>query len=165
MREIVVIAHDIRSTHNVGSLLRTADGLGIQKVYFTGYTPYPTQQNDSRLPHLTRKLNAQIHKTALGAEKSINWERPSDVLKLIEDLKDDDHEVIALEQAKGSIKLPNYEPTSKVAILLGSEVSGIDDSLLAQCDEVVEIPMLGKKESFNVVEAATMAMYHFRFSL
>ena len=69
--DIRLIVHDVRSTHNVGSLLRTADGLGVRHVYFTGYTPYPVKENDTRLPHISTKLTKDIHKTALGAEQTV----------------------------------------------------------------------------------------------
>lgn len=163
MREIVVIAHDIRSCHNVGSLIRTAEGLGINKIYLTGYTPYPSQKLDSRLPHIHKKLNRQIHKTALGAENSIDWEHHPDVAVLIDSLKSSGYTALALEQTKNSTKLPDYNPPQKVALILGREIEGLDSKILKKCDEVIEIPMLGKKESFNVVEAASIALYHLRF--
>jgi len=164
MIRLVVIAHDMRSAHNVGSLLRTADGFGA-RVYLTGYTPYPREKEDKRLPHLSAKLTKQIHKTALGAEADHKlWQHHDDLRQLVEDLKDDKYEIVGLEQGARSIKLPNYQPPDKVAILLGREVEGIDPSLLKLCDKVVEIPMLGKKESFNVVEATTAALYHCHFS-
>src|SRR5579885_2599476 len=78
-RQIVLIAHDLRSTHNIGSLLRTADGLGVEKVFITGYSPYPLMARDDRLPHLAQKLDRDIHKTALGAEQSVAWEHDVDV--------------------------------------------------------------------------------------
>lgn len=159
-----MIAHDIRSTHNVGSLMRTAEGLGVRKMYFTGYTPYPIAKNDSRLPHIARKLDAQIQKTALGAQETLLWTRTQDIMALIAELKDQGYEVVGLEQHKGSTPLNNYDAPKKVALLIGREVEGIEPSLLAMCDDILEIPMKGKKESFNVVQAAAMAMYHFRFS-
>lgn len=163
MKQLVVIAHDMRSTHNVGSLLRTADGFGAT-VYLTGYTPYPLAINDDRLPHLSAKLTKQIHKTALDAEANHDlWSHEPDVEKLLARLKSDGYEIVGLEQAKKSIKLPNYQPPGKVAILLGREVEGISPELLNKCDKIVEIPMLGHKESLNVVEAATTVMYHCRF--
>lgn len=163
MREIVIIAHDMRSAHNVGSLLRTADGFGA-KVYLTGYTPYPELKDDGRLPHLSAKLTRQIHKTALGAEANRKlWQHRENLEDLLEDLKDQEFEIVALEQDEYSIPLPDYLPPEKVAILLGREVEGIEPELLKLCDKIVEIPMRGKKESFNVVEAATAALYHCRF--
>lgn len=164
-REIVVIAHDIRSTHNVGSLLRTCEGLGVSRVYFTGYTPYPLQETgETRLPHIARKLTGQIHKTALGAETLVPWSHEADISSLLSELKSLGFQLTALEQTKTSIPLPSYQPAAKVALLLGREVEGIDSGLLRQCDLAVEIPMVGQKESFNVVQAAAMALYAIRFS-
>ena len=74
MPEIIVIAHNIRSTHNVGAIFRTAEGFGISKILLTGYTPYPTLPADTRLPHISLKLTNQIHKTALGAEAIVPFE-------------------------------------------------------------------------------------------
>lgn len=163
MTDIVVIAHDIRSTHNIGSLLRTCEGLGVNQLYFTGYTPYPQTQDDTRMPHITRKLTAQIHKTALDAENLVHWEHASDVIALITRLQSDGYIVIALEQSTDSIPLPKFTVPPKVALLLGREVDGIDHELLEACDQTIEIPMYGKKESFNVVQAAAMALYQLRF--
>lgn len=163
MRKIVIIAHDIRSAHNVGSLLRTADGFGAQ-VYLAGYSPYPATKDDKRLPHLAAKLTRQIHKTALGAEAiSKLWQHHDNLAELLDDLKDQEYELIALEQDEYSVPLPDYQPPDKVAILLGREVEGLAATNLKACDKIVEIPMVGKKESFNVVEAATAALYHCRF--
>ena len=161
---IVLIAHDIRSTHNVGSLLRTAEGLGIAQVYFTGYTPYPKlATGETRLPHITQKLSRQIHKTALGAEQLVAWSHAEDIALLLQELKTRGYSVVALEQSKHSVALPDYRPSEKVALLLGREVEGVDPALLAQCDVTLEIPMFGQKESFNVVQAAAMALYQLRF--
>lgn len=163
MREIIVIAHDIRSTHNVGSLLRTAEGLGVSEVIFSGYTPYPATKNDDRLPHLARKIDAQITKTALGAETLVAWSCSPDIFTTIADLKLRGFIVIALEQSEDSISLPEFVPPEKLAILIGREVEGIAPELVKLCDHTVEIPMFGQKESFNVVQAAAMILYHARF--
>ncbi len=162
-RRIVLIAHNIRSCHNVGSLLRTAEGLGVGTVYLTGYTPYPSHPKDTRLPHTAAKIERQIHKTALGAEKTMQWEHYESVQTLISHLKDDGFQLCALEQTKQSQPLPNYHPPSNVALLVGREVEGIELAILRIVDKVVEIPMIGKKESFNVAQAAAMALYHVRF--
>jgi len=161
---IVLIAHDIRSTHNVGSLLRTAEGLGVSHVYFTGYTPYPQlAAGDTRLPHIAQKLGRQIHKTALGAEQLVDWSHAEDITALLRQLKTQGYSVVALEQSEHSVELPDYRSPEKVALLLGREVEGVDPALLAQCDVNLEIPMFGQKESFNVVQAAAMALYQLRF--
>lgn len=157
--QIVVIAHNIRSTHNVGSILRTCDGFGVKKVFCTGYTPYPTQPGDTRLPHLRDKITRQIHKTALGAELSVQVEQSNDLPPVMDALKADGYHIVALEQAKNSILLPGFTPPQKTAILLGEEVQGTPHSLLEQCDAIIEIPMVGKKESFNVSVATGIALY------
>lgn len=159
-----MIVHDIRSCHNVGALIRTAEGLGVSKVYFTGYTPYPKTKNDSRLPHIRNKLSKQINKTALGSENLIDWEHHPDIAMLIDSLKSSDYTALALEQTKNSTKLPDYNPPQKVALILGREVEGLDSKIIKMCNEAIEIPMLGKKESFNVVEAASITLYHLRFA-
>jgi 23S rRNA (guanosine2251-2'-O)-methyltransferase len=163
MTDIVVIAHDIRSTHNVGSLLRTCEGIGVGHIYFTGYTPYPATDDDERLPHIARKLTAQIHKTALDAEVLVKWTHMDSVETCIAQLHEKGYVVAALEQGSNSIPLPDYKPPQKSALLLGREVEGIDAELLRRCDVCIEIPMFGNKESFNVVQAAAMALYQLRF--
>ena len=163
MRRIILIAHNLRSCHNVGSLLRTAEGLGLEQVLLTGYTPYPLSAGDDRLPHIARKLDTQIRKTALGAEATMPWKHEPDIEPLIHDLQTDGWRLVALEQSQDSVTLPDYQPTDKVALLVGREVEGIEPELLEACDDIVEIPMFGSKESYNVVQAAAMALYHLRF--
>jgi 23S rRNA (guanosine2251-2'-O)-methyltransferase len=163
MRQLILIAHNLRSTHNVGSLLRTADGLGLQKVILTGYTPYPLMKADPRLPHLSRKINAQIIKTALGAEQSLAWEQHEAIEPVIASLRGEGFSVYALEQANKAISLPEFSVPDKLVLIVGREVEGLEPEVLSLCDGAVEIPMLGKKESFNVVQAAAMALYHCRF--
>lgn len=162
-RKIVVIAHNIRSTHNVGSLLRTADGMGIEKVCLSGYTPYPALKNDERLPHMASKINSQIKKTALGAELSMEWEYTKDILSLLTSLKKEGYTIAALEQTSRSIALPSFKPPAKIAFILGREVEGLEQYVLDLAELFVEIPMSGKKESYNVVIAAAMAVYHCRY--
>jgi 23S rRNA (guanosine2251-2'-O)-methyltransferase len=164
MREIVLIAHNLRSCHNVGSLLRTAEGLGTKKVYLTGYTPYPLQSADDRLPHLALKLDKQIAKTALGAEKTQPWEHIPSIEAVIAELHADGYTIVALEQAPHSTSLPSYAVPQKIAIIVGREVEGVEPEVLSLCDDIVEIPMFGSKESFNVVQAAAMSLYAFRFA-
>jgi 23S rRNA (guanosine2251-2'-O)-methyltransferase len=157
--EIIVIAHNIRSTHNVGSILRTADGFGIAKVFFTGYTPYPIQPHDTRLPHEREKLMKQIHKTALGAELTVPNEYAEDPKLVIEALKKQNYTIVALEQDARATLLPNYHTQGSIALLLGEEVHGIEPALRNMCDTILEIPMRGKKESFNVSVATGIALY------
>lgn len=157
MPEIVVIAHNIRSTHNIGSIFRTCEGFGISKIIFSGYSPYPKTENDPRLPHLSEKLTAQIHKTALGAETMVPFEH-FDTLDLAF-LKRDGFTIVGLEQDDHSVPLNEYVTNDKIALLLGEEVYGLTDGLRQECDVLVEIPMKGKKESFNVSVAAGIALY------
>jgi tRNA G18 (ribose-2'-O)-methylase SpoU len=163
MRSIILIAHDIRSTYNVGSLLRTADGLGIDRVYLTGYTPYPLEKTDTRLPHIAQKLDAAIHKTALGAEKTVVWKHEEDIFAAISELKEQGYVVCALEQTPGATTLDSFTPPEKCAVIVGAEVTGISEDILKATDMRLVIPMFGKKESFNVAAAAAMALYQLRF--
>lgn len=157
--ETVVIAHNIRSTHNIGAILRTTDGFGVSRVFCTGYTPYPAQQNDSRLPHLRQKITDQIHKTALGAEQTVTCEHHPDVAALLVQLKSQGFTTVGLEQDPQAIMLPAFKRPIKVALLIGEEVDGIEPALRATCDVLVEIPMHGQKESFNVSVATGIALY------
>ena len=157
MTEIIVIAHNIRSTHNVGAIFRTAEGFGVKKIILSGYTPYPTLPIDTRLPHISEKLTAQIHKTALGAETMVPFEYQETLNLAV--LKDQDYRIVGLEQDDRSISLAKYVAPAKIALLLGEEVEGIAASLLELCEDIIEIPMKGRKESYNVSVAAGIALY------
>ncbi len=156
MPKITLILHNIRSTHNVGAIFRSAEGFGVEKIILSGYTPYPRCIGDSRLPHLAEKITKQIQKTALGAEAIVPFEQYDDV---DEWLIANRLPLIALEQSPNSTVLRNFKSPEEFALLLGEEVDGIEPELLAQCDSIVEIPMRGKKESFNVSVAAGIALY------
>lgn len=157
MRQIILIAHNIRSTHNVGALFRTADGFGVESIILSGYTPAPSTANDTRLPHIHEKLNRQIHKTALGAETTVPFTQAT--TPPLEALKAQGYRVVALEQAPHSQRLQDYHASQKIALLIGEEVNGISPDLLTQCDDVIEIDMVGQKESFNVSVATGIALY------
>ncbi|HUC87946.1 MAG TPA: TrmH family RNA methyltransferase [Candidatus Binatia bacterium] len=160
---LILIIHNVRSTHNVGSMLRSSDGLGVDKVYMTGYTPYPRQVRDSRLPHLASKIDNQIHKTALGAETTVNWQFEPDIAVLIKHLRREGYAICALEQTPDSIALPEFKPPAKLALIVGREVEGLEEQVIQAADYCVAIPMLGQKESFNVAVAAAIALYHCRY--
>ena len=162
MRQVILIAHNIRSTHNVGSMLRTAEGLGVEKVYLTGYTPYPSQEHDERLPHLARKIDAQIHKTALGAEQMVPWEHSMDIMPIIDHLRRENFVIAGLEQDPRSAKITEFYAPDKIAVIVGREVEGVEPELLDLCSVILEIPMTGTKESFNVAVAAAMALFRLR---
>jgi 23S rRNA (guanosine2251-2'-O)-methyltransferase len=163
MRNIILIAHNLRSCHNVGSLLRTAEGLGISEVILSGYTPYPIEEHDERLPHIRQKLHKQIQKTALGAELSQPWRHVTNIEDVFTELGEKGYTIAALEQAGDAVTLTSYHPPEKIALLLGREVEGVEKDVLERCDVSLVIPMFGKKESFNVVQAAAMGLYHCRF--
>lgn len=162
-RLISVAAHNLRSCHNVGSLLRTADCLGVVHVYLTGYTPYPRLPNDNRLPHLADKITRQIHKTALGSEAAVPISQSDDIKVVIVGLKQRGYTVCALEQTDRSQPLPAFNVPQRTALVVGRESEGLEAEILQFCDLCLEIPMLGTKESLNVVQAAAMALYHCRF--
>ena len=156
MPQITLVLHNIRSTHNVGAIFRTAEGFGVHHIVCSGYTPYPMMQNDSRLPHIAQKLDSQIHKTALGAEKLV----PFSYYETIDEWIDSyDLPIVALEQTKNSIYLKDFTLPEQFALILGEEVNGIEEAILNQCQTALEIPMVGKKESFNVSVANGIALY------
>lgn len=157
MPEIIVIAHNIRSTHNVGAIFRTCEGLGVSKIILSGYTPYPKQPNDPRLPHLAEKITKQIHKTALGAEAMVPFVYQD--LPDLDTLKQAGYTVAGLEQDTRSASLSSYITPPKLALLIGEEVEGVNETLRSDCDVLLEIPMMGKKESFNVSVATGIALY------
>ncbi len=162
-RQLVLIAHNLRSSHNVGSLLRTADGLGLERLFLTGYTPYPHKAGDKRLPHLAQKQHRQIHKAALGAEDTQKWQQIDSIGCLLLALKIMDYRIVALEQDADAVTFADIKPPVRVALIVGREVEGIEPVILDMADSILEIPMLGSKESFNVAQAAAMALYHLRF--
>jgi len=154
-REIVVIAHNIRSVMNVGSILRTSEGFGVTRVFATGYTP----NYDNGLPHVRAKLKKELHKTALGAEEIVDFSFAPDVMNLLKELRKNGFLIVGLEQDAQAVSLPDYRPPTKIALLLGEEVRGLTPSLLDACDDLIEIPMFGQKESFNVAVATGIALY------
>lgn len=156
MPEITLVLNNIRSTHNVGSIFRTAEGFGVKEVILAGYTPYPAFKGDSRLPHLAEKITKQIHKTALGAESMVAFDRYEN---LEEWLANTHLPLVALEQSTHSVDIRTFAPPKKFALLLGEEVDGIAEDTLKKCKAILEIPMAGKKESFNVSVATGIALY------
>lgn len=157
MSEIVLLLHNIRSAHNVGSILRTAEGFGVKKIIITGYTPYPEIPSDDRLPHIRSKLTKDIAKTALGAETLVEIVVKSE--PPLAELKKSGFTIVGLEQSKSSVNIRSYTAPDKMILILGEEVNGINNNWLSQCDDVIEIPMNGLKESFNVSVAAAIALY------
>jgi 23S rRNA (guanosine2251-2'-O)-methyltransferase len=163
MPEIILVVHNVRSAHNVGSLLRTADGLGVNQVIISGYSPYPPTKNDERLPHIAQKIQRQLQKTSLGAENSVNWRRAEDVQAILAELRTNSFVIVALEQTPQAISLNEYMPPEKIVLIVGNEVEGLDQKSLAVADVHLQIPMLGTKESFNVSVAGAMALYQIKY--
>jgi len=160
-REIVVVIHNIRSILNVGAILRTCECLGITRAFATGWTPSP----DHGLPHVREKIAQELHKTALGAEGIVDFQYRDDVAELLTWLKNDGFRVVGLEQDDRAISLPDYQPSQKIAVLLGEEVHGLTPELRDRCNDLIEIPMRGQKESFNVSVAAGIVLYGLATSL
>ncbi len=161
--ELTLILHNLRSSHNVGAILRTADAVGVAHVIAVGTTPYPELQNDTRPPHVRSSNTKAIAKSALGAEQSVRVSYQANIKKSLSDLKKAGFTVLALEQAPGSYDLSSYRRSKgKAALVVGPEVTGIEPDILALCDVILEIPMHGQKESLNVAVAAGIALYQLR---
>lgn len=136
----------------------------MEKVLLSGYTPYPEMKNDSRLPHLARKIEARIDKTALGAQKTQAWEKVEDINEAIDSLRAEKYQICALEQSTDSTPLHKFKTPAKVALIIGNEVDGLDKTTLEKTDKTLEIPMYGQKKSYNVIQALAMALFAFRFN-
>ena len=161
---MILVLDNIRSCYNVGAILRTADGFGVEKIILSGYTP---RVHDTKLlPHLRDKLDREIHKTALGAEDMLDIYSCDDIKGELTKLKSQGWQIIGLENNIKDERLfvinnPELKTklSEKTVLILGEEVNGIDNSLYDIIDLFVEIPMKGKKESFNVSVAAGIAIY------
>ncbi|MCC7436711.1 TrmH family RNA methyltransferase [Candidatus Nomurabacteria bacterium] len=149
--QAILILHDIRSAQNVGSLFRTADAVGISKIYLSYITPSP-------IDRFGRKRN-DIAKTALGAQENVPWESYSDILSIIKKYKEQGYFVVAIEQSKGSTDYKKIKSTEKMVFILGNEVEGLPKNVLDAVDAVAEIPMAGEKESLNVSVAGGIALF------
>lgn len=145
MRSLHLIAHDIRSRENVGALFRTCDSLGVTKLWLTGYTPAPP--------------DAKISKVALGAERVVPFAHEKDIGTVFDQLKADGISVYALEITPAAINLEKFAPPDRMALLLGTETTGIPPSLLRRCDGAIKITQKGVKESLNVSVAAGIAAW------
>ena len=166
-KETFVILHNVRSAYNVGSIFRTADAAGVKKIFLTGYTPAPIDKFG--------KTNSQIQKTALDAEKTVEWEKQRDIGKLITKLKASKSpyggqtSVIAIEQSPNSISYKKFNRAHQqtghkhpLALIFGNEITGLSSKILQKCGAIIEIPMAGKKESLNVAIAAGIVLFDLR---
>lgn len=150
-REVFVLLHNIRSVHNVGSIFRTSDALGVDKIYLSGFTPTPKDRFG--------RNRKDVSKVALGAEKTMPWEYLNDPKKIINTLKNNNFKIIGLEQSENSQDYKKVKPTNKILFIVGNEVDGIEKNILKLCDFVAEIPMKGDKESLNVSVAFGVALF------
>ena len=146
---LIVVLDNVRSLHNVGSVFRTSDAFLIEAVYLCGITSTP--------PH------AEIHKTALGAEDSVEWKYFEETEEAVNMLKKEGYTVYAIEQAKGSTMLPDLslEKNKKYAVILGNEVKGVQQNVVDLCDGCIEIPQFGTKHSLNVSVTGGIIIWSF----
>lgn len=155
---IYLVLHNIRSAYNVGSIFRTADGVGVAKIYLCGYTPTPNAQS------IGVGVNShKIAKTALGAEEFVPWEKHRQTGRLLSQLKKRGTSIVALELDSKSKNLFDYDfsalPGESLAVVVGHERKGLTKNILSYVDDIIEIPMYGKKESLNVAVATGVALY------
>src|SRR3989338_6106574 len=146
-----IILHNIRSVLNVGSIFRTADAAGVEKIYLTGFTPAP-------IDRFGRKRR-DFEKSALGAEKTVLWEQKEDILPLLNELKAEGFLVLGVEQSPQAKDYKEIRVESPIAFVFGNEVLGLPPEILAACDIIAEIPMHGAKESLNVSVALGIALF------
>ena len=144
---IVVVLDHIRSSNNVGSVFRTSDALLVQKICLCGITATPPDK--------------EIHKTALGAEDSVDWEHFQTTEEAVEILRKEGYTIIAIEQVEGSIPLQEYipAPDAKLALIFGNEVKGVQQQIVNLCDQTIEIPQYGTKHSFNISVSAGIVLW------
>jgi tRNA G18 (ribose-2'-O)-methylase SpoU len=150
-KQMFLILHNIRSCYNVGSIFRTADAAGVEKIYLCGISPTPDKE-------------IKISKTALGAELTVPWEKYKQTWRLLEKLHKDGIKIIALEQNPKSKNIFEYTPPAdrSIAIIVGHERNGLSKKILKYVDDIIEIPMFGKKESLNVAVAVGIALYQIK---
>lgn len=159
-KDVVVVLDNIRSAHNVGSIFRTCDGAGVDKLYLVGTTPTPIDRFGR--PQL------EIQKTSLGASETVSWEQigtaeslsTEAVLALIEELKQDDYKIVAVEQTKESISIKDFKVSERTCFIFGTERGGVQPELLEQADLHTEIPMYGTKDSLNVSVAVGVVLFN-----
>ncbi|MDR2533952.1 MAG: RNA methyltransferase [Tannerellaceae bacterium] len=150
---LTIILDNVRSLHNVGSIFRTSDAFRIEEIYLCGITACPP--------------NAEIHKTALGAESAVGWQYFNSAAKAASQLKLRGYTICAVEQAEGSLALSEWraEPGRKYAVIFGHEVKGVANEVMDMCDICIEIPQFGTKHSLNVAVAAGIVLWQMRIEL
>jgi len=147
-----LIIENVRSAYNVGAMFRTADGAGVTKIFLVGYTPTPIDRFG--------RVQSEISKTSLGASETVAWESVDTSVAVIAKLQAEGFTAVAIEQSPAAISLKDFVVPEQVVYIMGSEVTGVTAETLDAVDQVVDIPMLGAKESLNVSVAAGIVMYH-----
>ncbi len=150
-KSCVLVLDNIRSVENAGSIFRTAEGLGVSKIYLIGTTPTP-------LDRFGRK-RADFAKVSLGAEEMLDWEQRESVVEVLGELKDQGFRIISLEQNEKSLDIKNSDISPCFVLVVGNEVDGVSKKALEMSDEILEIKMKGKKESLNVSVATGIALF------
>ena len=150
---VVVVLDNIRSAHNVGSAFRTADSFKVDKIWLCGICAVPP--------------SAEIHKSALGAEDSVEWEHSADTMEAVRRLKEDGYRIVSVEQTVGSVMLDSFAPQKgeKYAMVFGNEVAGVSQDVVDASDFSLEIPQYGTKHSLNVSVSVGVILWHFRLGL
>lgn len=148
---VFILLHNIRSVHNVGSMFRTSDALGISKIYLTGHTPTPVDRFGNK-----RK---DVAKVALGAEESVPWEYQEDPVLLVQELKKKGIKILAVEQDERAVDYKTVKVQEPTLFIFGNEVNGVTEELLSLSDTIAAIPMSGKKESLNVSVSFGIALF------
>ena len=149
-----VILHNIRSAHNVGSIFRTADGVGVSEIFLSGYTPSPIDRFGRPQP--------EIKKTSLGATESVAWKNVEEIQTLISELKEKGCEIVAVEQHGKSKDYKDFLQTKDTVFIFGNEIDGVSKEIINFADVVLEIPMVGTKESLNVSVTAGIILFNTR---
>lgn len=148
---VAILLHNVRSAHNVGSIFRTADAAGVSKIFLSGYTPRPLDR--------FKRPQKEIYKTALGAAEYVPWEYRKDPVSIIRELRLQKYRIVGVEQDARSRDYRRYARRRSTLFIFGNEVRGISPRLRALCDELLEIPMRGKKESLNVAVTAGIILF------
>lgn len=146
-----VVLNDIRSLYNVGSIFRTSDAVGVEKIWICGITGSPP--------------SSMISKTALGAEEKVPWEYRSNIEDLLKELKQNSFQLVLLEQMEQSVAYDEFIPKAPVCLIVGNEIEGVSGQILSYCDKAVEIEMVGLKNSLNVAVAFGIMAYQMRHQL
>jgi len=146
-----VILDNIRSAHNVGSIFRTCEGAGVDKIFLCGYTPPPVDRFG--------RVVAEIAKTSLGAAELVPWEKVEDILALVKKLKDSKTTIVVVEQTLKSVSFQTVKVPTNSAFVFGNEVSGVQPAVCAEADMLIDIPMHGVKESLNVSVSVGVVLF------